>query len=404
MANIKEYNGTSWSTPATTSYIGKLVESALGCYYFYYSGGHIYAVSWNGTAFGSPVDLFSGAGASFDVIYDSGKFYIIFNVQTGEFTAKTYMRTWDTSTVSAAVQMFEEFSYQYGVTASAIKNAAGGNLYFGVWDRYQYTFISKVMKTSHLCLTSGNIIASIDSFDGFGIISLTLSATQTVPTGCSITYYASIDGGSNWQAITLDTEKVFTTIGSGLMIKAVLAGTAYLEPYIDSWSISCKSARILANTNHRVAQSYISGVNDDMFGVLLDLRKFGTPGNITLKLYSDSGDAPNTELKSTTITAGDISTDQFAWALAGLSTALAETLGTKYWIVISAAGVDASNGYYIRSKRGDIYPAGKLKISTNGGGAYTESVAEDILFKTYLSAISGSQDIDLFFDYVKRFI
>ncbi|MFA7663135.1 MAG: fibronectin type III domain-containing protein, partial [Patescibacteria group bacterium] len=53
----------------------------------------------------------------------------------------------------------------------------------------------------------------------------TLTATETVPAGTSITYYLSADGGTNWEEVTSGAEHVFVETGSDLRWKAILETT-----------------------------------------------------------------------------------------------------------------------------------------------------------------------------------
>ena len=401
MANIKEYNGTAWSTPATNNYIGQFVESALGCFYFYYSSGHIYVQTWNGTAFGSPVDLFSGANGNFRVSYDAGKFYIVYGYQFAEFSARAFLRTWDTSTVSEAVQIIPDFSMQYGITMASALNVAGGHLYFGVYDKTPYTFITRVLKTSHLLLTSGDIVASVDALDNIAIVSVTLSATQTVPGGCSITYSASNNGGASWEAISLNTEHVFTTIGTGLMIKAVLAGTALVEPSIDTWSIAYTPARILSATTHRIAQSIVAGFTGSLGRISIEVLKDGAPGDMTVKIYADNSGAIGTLLSTQVIPASTF-LNSYALRTINLDTPVSVTNGNHYWVVAQGAGLSEANRYMLKVKGGNAYANGLLKCSSDSGANYTEYPNEDLVFQTFKGA-GNPHSVDIDVSYTKRF-
>lgn len=235
------------------------------------------------------------------------------------------------------------------------------------------------------------------------VVAATLTAIDNKPAGTAIAYKMSSDG-SNFEDCSSGVEKVFENIGSALKFKADLSATSQSNtPYVDSIVIGFKGAVLLDTTNKRAAQSFISGFTGDLGRVELPLKKTGTPGNVTIKIYSDSGGNPNAELASQIVTADEIINSDFGWIACNFDTPPALTSGSTYWIVVSAASVDSSNYYAVRSKGGNQYASGGLKYSTDGGSNYSAYTNEDLLFKTFASS-GNIHQVDLDLTYKKLFL
>ncbi len=233
------------------------------------------------------------------------------------------------------------------------------------------------------------------------IASATVTATQTIPVATSITDALSSDG-TNFETITLGQEKYFTNLGSSLKFKETLNGTVSATPSTDALSINYKLASIISDTTHRIAQSFISGFTGNLGRVKLNIKRFGNPGSLTVSIFSDSGGAPNVSLASQVVTE-TILNDQFGWVSINFLSPASLTSTTTYWIVVSAASVDSSNGYLIRSRSGNTYANGTMSYSTDSGSNYSDYSGEDLLFQTYAS--SGLQhQFDMKIQYGKRYL
>jgi len=85
-----------------------------------------------------------------------------------------------------------------------------------------------------------------------------------------------------------------------------------------------------------LAVQFVPSVTASCNQIDLDLKKIGTPsGNVKVKLYSDNSDAPNIQIGdvSNNVACSGISTS-FTYIPFTLSTPIALTSGTKYWIVL----------------------------------------------------------------------
>ncbi|NHJ47993.1 MAG: hypothetical protein FK733_09410 [Asgard group archaeon] len=70
------------------------------------------------------------------------------------------------------------------------------------------------------------------------ITAATLSANTYIPAGTNLLFFMSADGGSNWEAVTLNTQQLFTNVGYELIWKAEFYGSIRKTAYIFDVSIS----------------------------------------------------------------------------------------------------------------------------------------------------------------------
>ena len=76
-------------------------------------------------------------------------------------------------------------------------------------------------------------ILEVDTVDDPDFITAaTLTANTYMPDGTDLIYFMSADGGSNWEAVTLNSQHLFTYVGHELMWKAEFYGTPRKTAYI----------------------------------------------------------------------------------------------------------------------------------------------------------------------------
>ena len=277
--------------------------------------------------------------------------------------------------------------YNRGATAATVVSS---------WRLYNYSDDSGY-QTSNI----GQSL-TLDS-DSSSIAAVTLVKSDTTPTSTAITYQVSGDG-TNFDSVTPTTEKYLTNLGSDLRFKATLTTSDQsYTPSVDTIYLNYKLGAILENTNRRVAQSFESGFTGNCNRVSLMVKKFGTPGDLTVEIYSNSGGNPNALLATQTFDETGVLANVFGWINVNFKTPTSLTSGTTYWIVVSGAGLGAANGYLIRSRAGNTYTSGTLKYSTNSGVAYSEYANEDLLFKTFTTAGSQHQ-FDMSVRYIKKYL
>lgn len=263
-------------------------------------------------------------------------------------------------------------------------------------------------KVGYLSLdTVNNVGRSIDlATVNFGVIAGKISKTDSTPTGTSISYSLSNDGGSSFESIDIDIWKVFSTLIStnkNIRFKAELSGTTLLTPYVDTLITYYKLGGILNTTNMRMRQSFKPGFSGNLARINLWLMKKGSPGNLTVELYANSGGNPTgAALASQVISSSDISSSFPNKVTCNFDTPYSVTSGTTYHIVIKGASVDSSNLYCWTVMPGNLYANGDAGYSSDGGSSWSTEANYDFSFEVYSSSLAFS--ISMLIDYVKRWL
>ncbi len=126
--------------------------------------------------------------------------------------------------------------------------------------------------------------------------------------------------------------------------------------------------------------------------IAIHIAKFGSPAdNVTVALYSDSGDSPSALLGYGAILAADIPSQSPAWRSAKLGTPVTLANATKYHIVIGRAGASHHLNYYTVSRDADgSYANGALILGTGSGWAAPYTVT-DMAFKLWATLDSTAK-------------
>lgn len=147
------------------------------------------------------------------------------------------------------------------------------------------------------------------------------------------------------------------------------------------------------NTNgtQDFAQSFQVSTTETVNKVELYLKKVSTPGNLTVRIVSNSGTSPS----ATTITSGSLSASlvstTYGWVSVPFSSNPELTAGTTYWIVID--GTTSATKYYLIGGNNNGYANGTGKIGQHGGTWNNTSPSGlDGFFKLYLGGLTGLID------------
>lgn len=137
-----------------------------------------------------------------------------------------------------------------------------------------------------------------------------------------------------------------------------------------------------ASGNQKIAQSFqLASLSWSADQVALRIKKVGAPADtVTVDLCSDSSGAPGTVLSTTSIvgTSLDINTN---WVTLSLSTRIALSASTTYWLVIRRSGsVDAANYYMLDGNEALGYSRGVLRLY-NGSSWVARSPDADLTFE-----------------------
>jgi len=143
-----------------------------------------------------------------------------------------------------------------------------------------------------------------------------------------------------------------------------------------------------ANGTQDFAQSFRVSSTEPVNKVDLYLKKVSTPGNLTVRIVSNSGSSPGaTTLASGSLSASLVSTT-YGWVSVPLSTNPELTAGTDYWIVID--GATSATKYYLIGADNNGYVGGVGKIGQySGTWNNTSPTGLDGFFKLYLGGTTG---------------
>lgn len=143
-----------------------------------------------------------------------------------------------------------------------------------------------------------------------------------------------------------------------------------------------------ANSTQDFAQSFQVSTSSPVNKVELYLKKVSTPGNLTVRIVTNSTDKPSTTtLASGSLSASLVSTT-YGWVSVPFSSNPELTAGVTYWIVIDSA--TNSSKYYIIGANNNGYSSGNGKIGQySGTWNNTSPSGLDGFFKLYLGGLTG---------------
>lgn len=163
---------------------------------------------------------------------------------------------------------------------------------------------------------------------------------------------------------------------------------------LDQQNTTTNGAAILRRSdsadNNYWAQSFVCGVNGTLNSIRVSLDRDGSPtGNLTVKLFADSGTAPTGSALSSSTTSLDVST---------ISTSQTEytfdfpdtyslVSGVKYWLRIEATYTNSNTNTILvwQNNSGDAYTDGNSNRSADGTTWNSDQGTNDLYFKTYIT-------------------
>lgn len=172
------------------------------------------------------------------------------------------------------------------------------------------------------------------------------------------------------------------------------------------------------NTTYHYAQSFEIPKDDDTFQAIeLAISKTGSPGDLTWRIETDDNGEPSGTYASSsptsegTISAGDVQAG-FRW-ITSYAEDSNETnnyenfsleANTRYWLVLYAAGVDASNYYCIGYGGNASFENGKYLKSEDSGSSWTDQ-EKDLFFKILLGGRTATTNsLNVSVEYTKTYL
>jgi Tfp pilus assembly protein PilX len=123
------------------------------------------------------------------------------------------------------------------------------------------------------------------------------------------------------------------------------------------------------------------------------IKKDGNPGDITLRIQSDSGGHPGGQLASGTLVASQVTTS-YGWVTVPLTSNPTLVDGTTYWITLDAAGTSNSKYWIWGKDNNQGYGNGQAKSATDWDSGTWVPVVGDLNFRIWLGGSATTiQDV-----------
>ena len=180
----------------------------------------------------------------------SGTMYAIYALRTGSASTSNYYNVWST-----APNNYNGGTY---ISTGPVSDP-NYDLYFKQYCQAYAT--SSIAQSIKLNTTTKPIPIA------------TLTATASAPSGTSLTYYMSSDGGTNWEQVTSGVQKSFANVGNDLRWKAVLTGTTSVTPSIDTISINYTIGELTNPANVYTSNDVYATCTPDTGKISIQLSK-----------------------------------------------------------------------------------------------------------------------------------
>ncbi|MDE2078913.1 MAG: hypothetical protein KGI73_00850 [Patescibacteria group bacterium] len=227
----------------------------------------------------------------------------------------------------------------------------------------------------------------------------TRTASVVVSIGTSVVsfhYGAQVgDGGvtmNNGSRIVGNLYSDGNVLGNGTITgDATVAGGTSSTPN-QSWAVENTDVPVgNVTTNADVAESFVPSVSQTLNTVSLNLKKVGSPGDLTIKIVTDNNGQPGSAVLASGVVSASTVAGSYAFVNAALSSSPSLTAGHTYWI-IAVATIDANNYFVWGSDSAGGYTAGALKNSANwtANNPVWNTLPGNADFKTWMGGVITS--------------
>ncbi|OGG48402.1 hypothetical protein A3G63_02500 [Candidatus Kaiserbacteria bacterium RIFCSPLOWO2_12_FULL_52_8] len=138
-----------------------------------------------------------------------------------------------------------------------------------------------------------------------------------------------------------------------------------------------------------VAQSFKPSVSASLAGISLQLKKTGSPGDITIKIVNDIGSKPGSTVLASGVIPASLITSAYGFADVTLDASPTVTSGTTYWIIAIAA-VSVNDYFMWGQDSGGGYSRGVAKYSSNWNAPSPSwnNITGDLDFRMFVNGIA----------------
>ncbi len=185
-------------------------------------------------------------------------------------------------------------------------------------------------------------------------------------------------GGSGWYNSYISGDAIAATISNP---------TAQVENLTTSGSYTQNVG--VSNTNQDFAQSFVMSTSSPIVEIDLYLKKIGSPANATVKIVNNSGGLPGSTVLTSGTLNSTLATSLYAYVPVTMTTSVALSVGTTYWIVIDVPSNSTTNYYTLGvNDNGYAGVAKQGKYNTSWAALATSTL--DAGFKVLVGGDTGS--------------
>ena len=212
---------------------------------------------------------------------------------------------------------------------------------------------------------SGTTTPTLDAAQDSTLVDSAASGTFTHLVGCSDGKIYSWDGATTFTEV-MDCRKLAwyedTTLVDSDKIVGDTGGTETAQG---------QSFQVAAATKMKAVRVYIK-------------KNAGTPGDITVRIETNSTDKPSGTLVSSdaTATISAFTTTSYGWVTVEFPATFSLSASTTYWIVLKTAAASNDNNYaWGADASSPTYSSGTMAASTDGGSTWSAVSAADAMFR-----------------------
>ncbi|MFA5840867.1 MAG: choice-of-anchor R domain-containing protein [Candidatus Paceibacterota bacterium] len=276
----------------------------------------------------------------------------------------------------------------------------------GVEDAYFRLKNAKVIGSSTVITLNGNIATTNITDSGYNEKTITtlgdVSSRQrlnqlVLTTGMGVSFSYGVQTGTggfhmtNGSSVQGSVYSNGNITGTGSITGTALSANSPALVADQSNGSGVPASNVIfgnANGTQDFAQSFQVSTTGVVNKVDLYLKKVSTPGNLTVRIVSNSGTNPSTSTLASGSLSASLVSATYGWVSVPFSSNPELTAGTTYWIVID--GATNSTKYYTIGANSDGYANGTGKIGAySGTWNNTSPSGLDGFFNLYLGGLTG---------------
>ncbi|MFA6502824.1 MAG: hypothetical protein WCT45_01030, partial [Candidatus Paceibacterota bacterium] len=167
-----------------------------------------------------------------------------------------------------------------------------------------------------------------------------------------------------------------------------------VDPVADQqWTVQNSGFKVGDTSAHAgVAQAVKPSVSASLARLTLNLKKTGSPGDLTIKIVTDNAGKPSTTVLASGTIPAAIVTGTYSFADVTLASTPSVTTDQTYWVIAVASAVSSANYFTWGLDTNSGYSRGAAKSSSNWNAPSPSwsSITGDLDFMMYVTGIATS--------------